>query len=97
MQFQEKLCFILYTKTEDIYNDIAEDIETRFHTSNYELIDRCQNEKIKRVIGVIKYKLSGKIMTKFAGLRAKTYIFLKENLNLKIIKTLQKQFSLITK
>ena len=37
MQFQEKLCFILYTKTEDIYNDIAEDIETRFHTSNYEL------------------------------------------------------------
>ena len=29
--------FILYNKTEDIYKDIAEDVETRFGTSNYEL------------------------------------------------------------
>ena len=38
-----KLCymdtdsFIVYIKTEDIYKDIAEDVETRFDTSNYEL------------------------------------------------------------
>ena len=38
-----KLCcmetdsFIVYIKTEDIYKDTAEDIETRFGTSNYEL------------------------------------------------------------
>ena len=38
-----KLCymdtdsFIIYVKTDDIYKDIAEDIETRFDTSNYEL------------------------------------------------------------
>ena len=37
-----KLCwkdtdsFIVYIKTDDIYKDIAEDVETRFDTSNYE-------------------------------------------------------------
>ena len=29
--------FIVYIKTDDIYKDIAEDVETRFHTSNYEV------------------------------------------------------------
>ena len=38
-----KLCymdtdsFILYIKTDYIYKDIAEDVETRFETSSYEL------------------------------------------------------------
>ena len=27
----------VYIKTDDIYKDIAEDVETRFYTSNYEL------------------------------------------------------------
>ena len=30
-------CFIVYIKADDIYKDIAEDVETRFDTSNYEL------------------------------------------------------------
>ena len=29
--------FIGYTKTDDIYKDIAENVETKFDTSNYEL------------------------------------------------------------
>ena len=29
--------FIDYVKTEDIYKNIAEDVETRFDTSNFEL------------------------------------------------------------
>ena len=29
--------FIVYTKPDDIYKDIAQDVETRFDTSNYEL------------------------------------------------------------
>ena len=37
--------FIVYIKTDDIYKDIAEDVESRFDTSNYEL-DR-QLPKIK--------------------------------------------------
>ena len=38
-----KLChintdsFMVYIKTEDIYSDIAKDVETRFDTSNHEL------------------------------------------------------------
>ena len=28
---------IVYIKTDDIYKDTAEDVETRFETSNYEL------------------------------------------------------------
>ena len=29
--------FIVYTKKDDIYKDIAADVETRFDTSSYEL------------------------------------------------------------
>ena len=29
--------FTVYIKTEDIYKDIAKDVETRFDTSSYEL------------------------------------------------------------
>ena len=48
-----KLCymgtdgFIVYIKADDIYKDIAEDVETRFDTSNYEL-DRLLPCWIKR-------------------------------------------------
>ena len=30
-------CFIVYIKTDDINKDFAEDVETRFDTSKYEL------------------------------------------------------------
>ena len=45
--------FSVYTKTVDIYKDIAEDVETRFDTSSYELecnfIDRqLPKRKIKK-------------------------------------------------
>ena len=33
----DKVSFIGYIKTDDIFKDIAEDVETRFETSNYEL------------------------------------------------------------
>ena len=37
--------FIVCMKTDDIYKDIAEDAETRFNTSNYELDGLLQKEK----------------------------------------------------
>ena len=40
--------FIVHLKTEDIYNDIAKDVETIFDTSNFELDDLCLKEKIKK-------------------------------------------------
>ena len=44
--------------------DIAEDVEIRFDTSNYEL-DRPLPKGKNKVIGLIKVELCGKIMTKF--------------------------------
>ena len=71
---------MVYIKTEDIYSDTAEDFETRFDTSNYEL-DRPlpKGKKNKKVIGLVKYELCGKIMKKFAALRAKIYNNLTDN------------------
>ena len=87
-----KLCymdtdsFIFYIKTGDV--------ETRLDTSNYELEIPLLKGKNKKFIGLLKEELGGKIMTEFAILRLKTYGYLtdddetkKENLNLKIIKT----------
>ena len=64
--------FIANVKRDDIYKDIAENIETRFDTSNFKLGRPFPKEKNKKVIGLMKDKLSGKIMIKSAGLRAKT-------------------------
>ena len=69
-------CFIVYIKTDDIYKDIAEDVETRFDTSNYELDRPLAQGKNKKVIGLMKDELDGEIMTKFVGLRSKTYSYL---------------------
>ena len=63
----------LYIKIDDTYKDIAKDVETRFDTSNYELDRSLPNRKNKKVIGLMKDELGGKIMTTFFGLRAKTY------------------------
>ena len=68
--------FIVYIKKDDIYEDIAEDVETRFDTSNYELDRLLPKGKNKKVIGLMKDELGGKIMTKFVGLRAKINSYL---------------------
>ena len=40
--------FVVFIKTEDIYKDIAEDVETRFGTSNYELYRPLPVEKMQK-------------------------------------------------
>ena len=44
LSYLETDSFIVYIKTDNIHRDIAEDIEIRFHTSNYQL-DHCLKEK----------------------------------------------------
>ena len=71
--------FIVYIKTDDIYKDIAENVETRFDTSNYELDRSLSKRKNKKVIVLMKDELGGKIMKEFVGLRTKSYNYLIEN------------------
>ena len=53
-QYNAKLCymdtdsFIIHGKTEDINEDIANNIEKRFDTSNYEVNRPLPTEKIKK-------------------------------------------------
>ena len=72
----DKASFIKNVKTDDIYKDIPEYIETRFDTSNYELDKPISKGKNKKVIRLMKDELRGRIMTKFVGLRAETYSYL---------------------
>ena len=77
-----KLCymdtdrFILNIKTEDFYKDIANDVEKRFDMSNYEINRPLPTGKNKKVIGLMKDELGGKIVTEFVTLRPKTYSYL---------------------
>ena len=81
-QYKAKLCytdtgsFVIYIKTEDFYEDIANDVEKQFDTSNCDNnrpLPICTN---KKVIGLFKDELGGKIIIEFVGLRAKTYAYL---------------------
>ena len=76
-----KLCymdtdsFVMNIKTNDFYKDIANDVEKRFDTSNYEVNRPLPTGKNKKVIGLMKDELGGKIITEFVTLRPKTYSY----------------------
>ena len=80
-----KLCymdtdsFIMHIKTEDFYKDIADDVEKRFDTSNYEINRPLPIGKNKKVIRLMKDELGRKIMTEFVALRPKTYSYLTDD------------------
>ena len=82
-----KLCymdtdsFIIHIRTKDFYKDIADDVEKRFDTSNYEaaLNRPLPTGKNKNVIGLMKDELGGKIMTEFVALRPKPYSYLMDD------------------
>ena len=80
-----KLCymdtdsFIIYIKTEDFYKDIADDVECKLDTSNYEVDRPLPTGKNKKVIGLMKDEIGGKIIKEFAALRPKTYSYLTDD------------------
>ena len=80
-----KLChvdtdsFIMHTKTEDFYQDVTNNVEKRFDTSNYEVNRPLPIGKNKKVIGLMKDELGGKIMTEFAALRPTTYSYITDD------------------
>ena len=80
-----KLCytdtnsFIMNIKTNDFYEDIANDVENRFDTSNYEVNRPLPMGKNKKIISLMKGELGGKIITEFVTLRPKTYSYLTDD------------------
>ena len=80
-----KLCymdtdsFIMNIETNDFYEDIANDVENRFDTSNIEVNRPLPTGKNKKVIGLMKDELDGMIITVFVTLRPKRYSFLTDD------------------
>ena len=68
--------FVINIKTNDFYEDISQDVNERFDTSNY-TFDRPLPKGInKKVIGLMKDELGGGIITEFVTLRPKTYSYI---------------------
>ena len=82
-----KLCymdtdsFVINIFTEDFFEDINNDVERWFDTSNYDKNDKrpLQTGINKKVIGMFKDELGGNIMKEFCALRAKTYAYLMDD------------------
>ena len=84
-----KLCytdtdsFIINIITEDFFQDISNDVEKWFDTSNYDKNDKrpLPIGKNKKVPGLFKDELGGKIITEFVALRPKAYSYLDDDGN----------------
>ena len=79
-----KLCytdadsFVIDIVTENFFEDISNDVESWYDTSNYDEYDKrpLPIGKNKKVIGLFKDELGERIMKEFCALRAKTYSYL---------------------
>ena len=71
--------FVYEIETEDFHRDIAKDGKKRFDMSGYSKDDNrpLPIGENKKVIGLMKDELGGKIMTEFVALRAKMYAYRK--------------------
>ena len=84
---EAKLCymdtdkFVINIFTEDFFDDINNDVERWFDTSNYDKNGKrpFQTGINKKVIGMFKDELGGKIMKEFCPLRAKIYAHLMDD------------------
>ena len=63
-------------ETEDFYEDILNDIQRWYDTSNYPQDHFIYTNANKKVIGMFKDEVGGKIITEFVGLRAKNYAYM---------------------
>ena len=82
-----KLCytytdsFIIYVKAKDFFEDISNDVERWFDTSNYDKNNKrlLPIGKNKKLPDLFKDELGGKIMTEVVALRPKTYAYLMDD------------------
>ena len=83
--FMDTDSFVYAIETEDFYRDIANGVERKFDTSGYWKDDNrpLPIGKNKKVIGLMKDELGGKIMTEFVALRVTMYAYRKIGKELK--------------
>ena len=77
-QDNAKLCYM----DTDFYDDIADDAEKWFDTSNYDddHDDRPLQKGMNKIVtGLMKDELGGKIITEFVALGPKTYSYLTDD------------------
>ena len=81
--YMDKDSFTIHIKTEDFYEDTADDIVKWFDSSNYSEDDKkpLPRGMNKKVIGLFKDELGGKIIKEFVALRPKTYSYLTDDDN----------------
>ena len=79
LYYMDTYSFIVFVKADGICNNIAENAETRFDTSNFEIDRPLPKGKNKKVTRLMKNELLEQIMKEIAGLRTKAYSYLKEN------------------
>ena len=86
-QGKGKLCYmnadslIINIKTENDYEGIANNVEERFDTPNYEVNRPLPTGQNKKEIGLMKDELGRKITTEFVAVRAKIYSYLTDDGN----------------
>ena len=73
--------FVINIFAEEFFQDINNDVERWFDTSIYDKNDKRLFPIVvnKKVIGMFKDELGGKIMKEFCALRAKTYTYLMDD------------------
>ena len=79
--YMDTHCFVLNIFTEDFFEDINNNVGRWFDTCNYDKNDKSllQIGVNKKVIGMVKDILGGKIMKEFCALGAKTHTYLMED------------------
>ena len=82
--------FIYDIQTDDFYKDIANDVESRFGTSDYVPNRPLPIGKNKKVISQMKDELGGGIMSEFVTLRPKMYAYKVESSESKKCKGIKK-------
>ena len=86
-----KLCytdtdsFIIHVITGDFFEDVYNDVEVWYDTSNYDEIDKrpLPIGKNKKVLGLFKDELGEKIIAEVVAIRPKTYAYLRSQSTLK--------------
>ena len=66
--------FIVHVKSEEVSEEIAKHVETKFDRLNYKFYRSLPIRKYKKVIGHMKDELGGRIMKELSALRQKMVV-----------------------